>query len=154
MNKKLSKKIVAISTAGVLVFSFIPLSGISAKEATVSQEVKNDELYENLSGDKKKEFKEIVDGLDLNKEEQEELLEQREDEKSTATVQWKTAVIKKAAEIIAAKTGEKSVAEVTDFLFEWEDDLQTGMEKALVKYGHFNDTVAHWTAKSVMFVLL
>lgn len=61
-------------------------------------------------------------------------------------------VIKKACKMFGLKMGEKSFADFTDYLFEWEGDLQTGIENSLMKVG-MPKTAAHWTAKTIMFVV-
>lgn len=116
------------------------------------------ELYKKLDVDSQKLFIEILNGANLTYSQQVQLLQDKEEfieqeNKSLHKSKWKAAVIRKAAQILAAKIGSKSVADITNYLFEWEDDLQEGMEHYLVDELGWNETAAHWTAKSVMFVL-
>lgn len=110
--------------------------------------------YQSLTKDQKEEFNDIVNGLNLSYNEQVTLLNQYAKQHPSTKIQtkWKTSIIKAIAKLIIAKTGEKSAADVTDFLFGWEGDLQSGIEHYLVHHEHWNKTVAYWTAKSIMFI--
>ena len=48
--------------------------------------------------------------------------------------------------------GQKSIAEISDFLFGWQDDLEAGIAAYLLRNG-WNREVANWTAKSIMFII-
>ncbi|MDA2566429.1 hypothetical protein PDQ34_21010 [Bacillus cereus] len=111
------------------------------------------QLYNQLNENKKEEFLNIVRESNLSFQEQIQLLQDRENSSYEATPRWKAAIIKKAAKLLAAKIGSKSVADITDYLFEWEDNLEQGMQNYLVYKLGWNKTAAHWTAKSVMFIL-
>jgi len=160
MKKTFIKGVAALTTVGILTTAVVPAVGAETisnpskfSHTSLSPKVKLSAFYRELDSTKKAEFEYIVEGLNLSESEQLQLLKDRSVEQSTVTPRWKTAIIKKAAALIAAKVGSKTVADITNFLFSWEDDLQMGIEKALIKYGHFNKTVAHWTAKSIMFIL-
>lgn len=62
-------------------------------------------------------------------------------------------VLMKAAKIFGVKMSEKSFAEFSNFLFGWQDDLQSGIETFLVNNLHWNRVAAEWTAKTIMFVV-
>lgn len=40
------------------------------------------------------------------------------------------------------------------YLTNFEGYIETGLRNALVKYLHFNDTVAYWTAHTIVFIYL
>lgn len=116
-------------------------------------DIQTNDLFKKLNKEKQNEFIELAKELNLTYQEQIQFLQEKEASKNQLTARWKTAIIKKAAKLLAAKIGSKSVADITDYLFEWENDLQTGMENYLVYKLGWNRTAAHWTAKSVMFIL-
>ncbi|MBM7647011.1 hypothetical protein JOD45_003246 [Scopulibacillus daqui] len=165
VKKQIIKGVTVMTTLGILgsAYTFIPTAANAKTASTpVAQsiqspdnvnDIQSNPIFRSLSEDQKAEFLEIAQELHLSLDEQNDLLKQRFDYHHRIQPQWKSSIIKAAAKMIAAKCGEKSVADITDFLFEWEDDLQTGIEKSLIKYGHFNKKVAKWTAKSIIFVL-
>ncbi|ARF67779.1 hypothetical protein B7C51_07950 [Paenibacillus larvae subsp. pulvifaciens] len=116
-------------------------------------DITNHDLYKRLTKDKQKEFMEIVKGTNLNYQQQVQLLKDRENMGQEQEKTLKVSLIKKAAKILAAKLGEKSIADIADYLFDWEDNLQQGIENYLVDKAGWNTTVAHWTAKTIMFIL-
>lgn len=156
---KINKKILSGSLAMCILASSsltIASSNFSVQENSESKSVVKDfqnTHYKNLTDKQKVEFNEISKHLNLSAIEQEELLREKyENDTAIAPRGVKTSIIKKAAKLLAAKVGSATIAEVTDFLFGWQNDLQTGMEVFLINHG-WNKTVAHWTAKSIMFVL-
>lgn len=128
-----------------------------AEQATIHKKDTQDEIIEEqtnkLPDDKKKEFNELVQSGYFSKTEQVKLLQAYTTENGNfSTRSVKTKAIKKLAKWLAAKVGSKTIADITDYLFGWQDDLQTGAENFLVDHG-WNRTVAHWSVKSIMFVL-
>lgn len=95
-------------------------------------DITNHDLYKRLIKDKQKEFMEIVKGTNLNYQQQVQLLKDRENMGQEQEKTLKVSLIKKAAKILAAKLGEKSIADIADYLFDWEDNLQQGIENYLV----------------------
>ena len=73
---------------------------------------------------------------------------------SIETKGWKSAAVKKAAKWLAGVIGSKSVADITDYLFEWQDDLEAGCENFLVDECGWDEDVAHWTVKTASFIFL
>ena len=63
-----------------------------------------------------------------------------------------STVIRKAASLLAKKMGQKSIAEISDFLFGWQDDLEAGIAAYLLRNG-WNRDVTNWTAKSIIFII-
>ncbi|KAF0392063.1 MULTISPECIES: hypothetical protein [Lactobacillaceae] len=116
-----------------------------------------DELYSNLSSEKKKEFQEIVQTQGLNHSQQYQILQDRETQSNEPTTRWKLSVLKKAvkyaAQLVGTKIKEKTLTEFVNYLTDFEDDMQTGLENGMVKYFHVNRTTAKWVAKTVMFVI-
>lgn len=130
----------------------IPIK-VSADETIVNKSEKDD-LYIQLPTDKKEQFDEIVAALSLSENEQLDLLKAYQQEHPRRRKRGvKSAVIKKVARFIATKLGQKSLVEVTNYLFEWQDNLETGAENYLVKYG-WNRNLAHWTVKTASFIFL
>lgn len=60
---------------------------------------------------------------------------------------------KKVVRWLTAKAGEKSIADITNYLFEWQDNLEQGAENWLVNHG-CNRTASHWTVKTASFIFL
>jgi hypothetical protein len=153
----LSSVLVATSTSQVKAASFSGNTIVlnSSVEAKVSN-IESEQLYKQLSSDKKQEFNKLIESKIFNNQELLQILQDREERHPSSPLfesKWKASVIKAVAKLVASKVGEKSVADVTDFLFSWEGPLQDGIEYYLIHYGHFNSTVAHWTAKSIMFIV-
>ncbi|CAK1250505.1 hypothetical protein [Fructobacillus fructosus] len=158
MTSKL--KISAIALASLtLMGSASPILSASA-DSNITQSAQTvpshsqqfNDLYQQLDESDKEEFNQIINSLNLSEEEQIDLLQQRI-ENDVPSFRWKTAIIKAAARILAAKLGEKSVADWTDFLFDWEDNFEGGIRYALIHYGNFNSTAAYWTARSIVFAV-
>ncbi|MGG0256904.1 hypothetical protein ABEY61_28330 [Bacillus toyonensis] len=162
----LYKKIIIKISSAALVSSFIgaaltPTTSVFASEKEQNiLEISNTEtditlnhLYNKLSKNKKKEFLNIVKESNLNFQEQVQLLQDRKNNIHSSQQRWKISIVKKAAQLLAIKIGSKSVADITDYLLSWEDDLQQGMENYLVYELGWDQSVAYWTAKSVMFII-
>ncbi|MEY8736513.1 hypothetical protein AB9M75_04525 [Lactobacillus sp. AN1001] len=66
---------------------------------------------------------------------------------------WKTWIIKKAAQLLAAKLGSKSAADIANYLTGFEDDLQSGIQSYLTSRCGWNSNAAYWTAKSIIFAV-
>lgn len=60
--------------------------------------------------------------------------------------------LKKCAKKFGLKMGETSLADFTDYLFDWEDNLEYGIERFLITKWGWNKVVAHWASKTIMFV--
>lgn len=85
--------------------------------------------------------------------EQLQILKEKYESDRQPTPCWKIAIIKKIAKWLVAKTGEKTVSDVTNYLFERQDNLEQGAENWLVNHG-WNRTKAHWTVKTASFIFL
>src|SRR5699024_7291222 len=112
--------------------------------------------YNMLSDNKKQEFNSLIKEFQLTENQQLQVLLDKEIAKNSPTPKWKLAIIKKAikyaARILGTKLSEKGLADIIDYLTDFEDDLQTGFENAFVKYLHVSRTAAHWAAKTIMFI--
>ncbi|QWQ38597.1 hypothetical protein KMP11_06525 [Gemella sp. zg-570] len=145
----------AVLSASLLITPIYALTHNYKNVVRAAELSNNDEfqrLYNRLNYNKKIEFNKLKKELKLTKKQQLEILKDKEIMDNQPTDRWKLAVIKKIAKWISLKVGEKSVAEITDYLLEWEDDLQTGIENFLVEYCGFSRGSAHWTAKTAMFI--
>ena len=153
MNKKF-KFTSAILSAGLLI---TPISGLVSNYDNVAKaHNKNQDelktLYNKLEYKNKIKFKKLKKELNLTREQQIEILKDKEIMDKQPTERWKSAAIRKVAKWIAAKVGSKSVADITDYLFEWEDDLQKGIENWLVEKTGMLRSDAYWIAKTAMFI--
>ncbi|OTN82231.1 hypothetical protein [Enterococcus faecium] len=151
-------KLVILGITFVTVGSAIsPIENVFADDQSttiISQEnTEFNKYYNDLSDSKKVEFKNLVEGANLSKDEQLQILKEKYTADREPTLRWKTAVIKKVARWLAAKAGEKSIADITNYLFEWQDNLEQGAENWLVNHG-WNRTTAHWTVKTASFIFL
>lgn len=61
-------------------------------------------------------------------------------------------VLTKAAKWVGGKFTEKAMAGLTDYLFDWQDDLKEGIRSFLVDRLGWADWVARWAAKTIMFL--
>lgn len=61
-------------------------------------------------------------------------------------------IFRKAEKKFGVKMGQKTLAEFTDYLFEWEGKIQDGIENFLVHKWGWNRKAAHWAAKTIMFI--
>lgn len=62
------------------------------------------------------------------------------------------ATLTKAAKMFGMKMAEKELADFADYLFEWQGDLQDGIENFLVYNWGWSRDAAHWAAKTIMFI--
>lgn len=151
-------KLVILAITFVTVGSAIsPIENVFADDQSttiISQEnTEFDKYYNDLSDSKKAEFKNLVEGANLSKDEQLQILKEKYTADRQPTPRWKSAVVKKVARWLAAKAGEKSIVDITNYLFEWQDNLEQGAENWLVNHG-WNRTAAHWTVKTASFIFL
>ncbi|CIW11511.1 hypothetical protein OLF72_10435 [Streptococcus pneumoniae] len=158
MNKKFLKCGTLFLISCSILGSTIPAVTVFSDEVTITYNSENssekNELYNQLSAEKKGQFDELVSNLNLSEQEQLDLLQQyKEEHPRRAKRGIKSAIIKKVARFLAAKVGQKSVVEITDYLFEWQDNLEAGAENYLVQYG-WDRNIAHWTIKTVSFIFL
>lgn len=116
-----------------------------------------------LSPQKEEQLMEIAKQLNLTEQEVQELRDLYNKHSSTTMPMGKIGIITKivnvskpiiikAEKAIGIKISEKTFADFTDFLFDWQGNLQDGIESFLINYLKFNETVAYWTAKTIMFV--
>ncbi|WP_159591064.1 hypothetical protein [Streptococcus halichoeri] len=154
---KILNKIVVLGFASVTFGSSIsPITNVLASEtSTISATNINEfnKYYNDLSDNKKIEFKNLVKNANLSPEEQLQILKDKYNADRTPTPRWKSAVIKKVARWLAIKAGTKSVSDITNYLFEWQDNLEQGAENWLVEQG-WNRAAAHWTVKTASFIFL
>lgn len=153
--KQLSIKTVFITLVLSLIMTILTPFTSFAAETTI-EDITNNPVYRTLTDAQKQDFADISQGLNLSYTDQADLLNQYAANRPSTgrfQLQWKTTLIKAAAKLLAAKLGEKSIADFTDFLFGWEGSLQNGIQYYLIHYAHWNSTAAYWTAKSIVFIL-
>lgn len=164
-TKKILSSFLAVSIFSTCVTSAVTSTKANATETAPdklisenklnTKEDKVNKLYNSLTNSKKQEFNILVKGANLTLDEQLEILKTREKEINHVESKGaKSAVVKKVAKWLAAKAGEKSIADITDYLFEWEDNLEQGAENYLVDKCGWNRTAAHWTVKTASFIFL
>ena len=154
MSKKLFKYGTLCAVSLTMLGTVAPSLTVFADEVVVNYSSRKNELYNQLPADKKIQFNELVNALSLTEDKQLELLQQYKQEHPRRVRRGvKSAVIKKVARFLAGKLGQKSLVEVTNYLFEWQDNLEAGAENYLVKHG-WNRTTAHWTVKTASFIFL
>lgn len=155
--KSFNKAVILSLTFVTIGSSLSPVTNVFASElssVSISNENKDfDKYYNDLSDSKKDEFRSLVKDANLSPDEQLQILKEKYEADREATPRWKTAVVKKVAKWLAAKAGEKSIADITNYLFEWQDNLEQGAENWLVAHG-WNQTAAHWTVKTASFIFL
>lgn len=160
-------KLVTITAASTILGSAVVPSVVSFADTTNNNSVivktndgtkSFDELYSELSSEKKQEFQDIVNTQGLNYSQQYQLLQDRNAQTTPSRFpsKWKVSVLKKAVEygakILGAKMGEKTATDFVNYLTDFEGNIQTGLENGMVKYLHVNRTAAKWAAKTVVFV--
>ncbi|ANU71630.1 hypothetical protein [Enterococcus faecalis] len=156
--KYLKKAVILGLTITTVGSAVSPVTNVFASEAieaynSSKNSIELDKYFNDLSDSKKAEFRELVKGANLSPNEQLQILKEKYDSDREIAPRWKTAVIKKVAKWLAAKAGEKSIADITNYLFEWQDNLEQGAENWLVDHG-WNRTAAHWTVKTASFIFL
>ncbi|MBF6978223.1 hypothetical protein IU403_03585 [Aerococcaceae bacterium zg-BR22] len=127
---------------------------IPAQETSVTSEITQDILlsdnYKLLSKSEKQDFNALIQSGMFSYQDLQNILHEKLN--GEPTFRSKVAIVKKAARLHAQKLGQKSLAEITDFLFGWQDNLEEGMARFLLRSG-WNKDVAYWTAISIMFIL-
>lgn len=151
--KKFILSLVSVS----LLSSALPFQPVSANNEDVKEasfiptySIYKSEDYLSLSNKEKTQFNELVNSGVFSNQELESILKDKRKNKSP--FRWKIAAIKKAARFISKKLGTKTVAEISDFLFGWQDNLEEGIALLLLRNG-WNREVARWTARSIMFII-
>ena len=155
---KINKKIIALLTVSVVslgaVSPVFETFADTVPATTISTDENFLELYNSLSDEKKAEFITLVQENHLTADEQYQVLKDYVNKPPMA--RWKLAVlreaVKYAAKIVGAKIGEKTIADFVNYLTDFEDHIQDGLENGMVKYFHVNRSVAHWAAKTVVFI--
>lgn len=156
--KAFNKAVICGLTLVTLGGALSPVSSVFAAEANVnsSQQTEFDKYYNDLSDSKKSEFEDLVRGAGLTQNEQLQILKDKYTSDREATPRWKAAVLKKGVEFVAkavgAKLGAKTLTDFVNYLTDFEDNIQEGLENGMVKFLGVNRTVAHWTAKTAMFI--
>ncbi|WP_031556628.1 hypothetical protein [Lachnospira multipara] len=173
----MSKKKTSIVITWILLLILIMNMGLSsvfaAENNYQSYCIEVDDLiqYNNttnieLSNDKLKELNILATEMNLNDQDIDEiqkLYKEYHQYNQIEDSKIKAKIVKKVVKLIVPLTGkalkaagvkvtEKGLADITNFLFEWEGPLQDGIEQALISIGA-PKTVAHWSAKTIMFVL-
>jgi hypothetical protein len=168
--KTLSKKFMSLFLALTTVFGLtVPASAagkmtnsINAKEDLDASLTYDSEL---LSPEKEKQLMEISKEFNLSTQDIKDLRNLYHNEHSTTImplgkigavtkiVKVAKPIIIKACKMFGVKMAEKSLADFTDFLFEWQGNLQDGIENFLITRWNWNETAAHWTAKTIMFIV-
>lgn len=161
---KYNKKIfLAIMAMLFTVQASIPAYAMTNNKKVVNKTEKEISLYKILPKYKEYDLDELKRDIDLSKEEENFLKNQYLKTHNQTAIRWKVSaikkvikvakpILKKAAKKFGMKIGEKSIADFTDYLFDWEDNIQGGIESFLVNEWGWNRTAAHWTAKTIMFV--
>lgn len=137
-----------------------PLSYVSASDTNVvSTESSFNELeyfYNHLSETDKETYNELIKHLDLNEQDKLLILREKATTNFEKQLRWKISAVKKVAQVLAKFLKSigisKGVVGITNYLFEWENDLQKGIEEFLYRYTPLNRTLAYWTAKTIMFI--
>jgi len=156
--KRISVKAVCVSVImSLLLMLTAPLTSFAETQKNVD-DITTTDLYKKLTNSQKQEFNELVQGENLSYQEQVILLKEHEKYNPSSSQthihpMWKTAILKEIIKITAGVLGEKTAADLSDFLFGWEGSLQSGIEHYLVKKCGWNKTAAYWYAKSVIFIL-
>lgn len=164
---KKSYKLLSGAMAIVLLASSTPVFANELEANELNNRTENIVLVSSeenlLSPEKEKELKELVKEFNLSPQDEQEIRELYRENSNTVTTRAKIGVIKKiikvakpvfvkAAKLFGVKISEKSIADFSDFLFGWQDDLENGIKTFLVKNLGWNSTAAEWTAKTIMFV--
>lgn len=135
--------------------------GIALPSAkAVKVELAEDPVLQNdlnqLTEEEKRQFNQLKKSGIFSEYELHEILKEKIYYSSTSTMIQlsgvSSTVIRKAASLLAKIMGQKSIAEISDFLFGWQDDLEAGIAAYLLRNG-WNRDVANWTAKSIMFII-
>ena len=154
MNKQFLKYGALCGLLCMSLGNVLPITTVRADEIGIHYRSEKTNLYNQLPDEKKLQFNELVSALNLNEEEQLDLLKQyKEEHPRRAKRGLKSAVIKKVARFLAKKVAQKSVVEITNYLFEWQDNLEAGAENYLVEQG-WDRNIAHWTIKTASFIVL
>lgn len=138
---------------GTFVSTATNVHASNISDVTISSTQNNDfnYYYNDLSNSEKIEFDQLAKSGVFSQNDQLTLLQEKYNNTRSIAPKWKIAAIKKLAVFLAAKTGAKSISDITNFLFSWEDDLQEGATEYLVNNG-WNHDVAYWTVKSAIFL--
>ena len=155
---KINKKIIALLTVSVVSMGAISPTFQTFADTVPATTISTDEnfltLYNTLSDDKKAEFVAVVQENHLTVDEQYKVLNDYVNK--SPMPRWKLTVLKEAvkyaAKLVGAKIGEKTIADFVNYLTNFEDHIQAGLENGMVKYFHISSNTAHWTAKTVVFI--
>lgn len=159
---KFKKSIVLLMAVTMLGGTTLPSVSVFAneKELNYSELLTEDDLltslYNNLSLEKQKEFDLLTTDGNFSEQDKIDILKEKYNNNSEGTAKWKVAILKKAvkyvAKLVGAKLSAKTLTDFVNYLTGFEDNVQTGLEKGLVKYLHVNKAVAKWAAKTAMFI--
>lgn len=158
-----TKRIIALGLSIIMsaqAFSTVAFASNNINETSIYTITEKSTLS---SPQKEEQLMEIAKQLNLTEQEVQELRDLYNKHSSTTMPMGKIGIITKivkvskpiiikAAKAIGIKISEKTFADFTDFLFDWQGNLQDGIESFLINYLNFNETVAYWTAKTIMFV--
>ncbi|OTO52012.1 hypothetical protein [Enterococcus faecium] len=155
---KINKKIIALLTVSVVSVGAISPAFQTFADTVPASTISTDEnflkLYNTLSDDKKAEFVALVQENHLTADEQYKVLNDYVNKPPMP--RWKLTVLKEAvkyaAKLVGAKIGEKTIADFVNYLTDFEDHIQDGLENGMVKYFHISRNTAHWAAKTVVFI--
>lgn len=155
---KINKKIIALLTVSVVsvgaVSPVFQTYADTVPKITISTDENFLKLYNSLSDEKKAEFAALVQENQLTADEQYQVL--KDYVNKPLMPRWKLTVLKEAvkyaAKIVGAKIGEKTITDFVNYLTDFEDHIQDGLENGMVKYFHISRDTAHWAAKTVVFI--
>lgn len=158
------KLLSSILIASVLATTITPLTVFAettntSPTTTNTNDDQEDRLYNLLATSQQEEFNEIVKGAGLTKDQQVVLLTEKVSEQRSSMQRGiKLDAVKEIAKYVAKITGKsllsKPLKSFVNFITDYEGKAQTGIERGLIKYLHFNKTVAYWTARTVVFIYL
>lgn len=162
--KSKSKVIATVLVSSLLVQFATPAFAMEDNQNNILEN-KNIEfkIEENLPIDKQVELNNLVKEFNMSKEDanyiKELYIQNHSGIQPKAKVGAVLKIIKvakpiiiKGAKMFGMKMAEKGIADLTDYLFEWQGALQDGIENFLVNNWGWSTTAAHWVAKTIMFV--
>ncbi len=159
-----TKRIIALSLSILMSAQSLPTIAFASDNLNNTSVYTIAEESTLLSPEKEEQLMEIANEFNLSTQEIKELRYLYNEHSTTIIPRGRIGIILKivkaakpiiikACKMFGVKMAEKSLADFSDFLFEWQGDLQDGIENFLINYWNWNETAAHWTAKSIMFVV-
>lgn len=159
-----TKRIIALSLSILMSAQALPTIAFASDNLNNTSVYTITEESTLLSPEKEEQLMEIANEFNLSTQEIKELRDLYNEHSTTIIPRGRIGIILKivkaakpiiikACKMFGVKMAEKSLVDFSDFLFEWQGDLQDGIENFLINRWNWNETAAHWTAKSIMFVV-